>query len=320
MVFSADETCDVGSDTASPVSDDYTSEGSRFTGTIEWVQLDIAEARRGPRPPDLAGGAPQDRDGAPVNLVSSGARPRKLPSAGKIGHDRGVRLPSLRQLARLGDRAIPWLVGGFLVLVAIDENATPTNWPPACPQRCARGRAGRSAALAAPAPRARYGDRPRRRARATTSSSPRSFCRLPVSSLWIAGCREAAAGVPLRARGSCGALGDELLHRDGGGHGIHHGARRRSVGARGGGPQPARGLSRGGPAGGERGAGADRARAARRRLALVSVSSPSRRQAVRRRLDPVQPGARSSDLRAVESTAREAMAEMRRLFGLLRAA
>jgi arylsulfatase A-like enzyme len=44
MVFSADETCDVGSDTASPVSDDYTPEGSRFTGTIEWVQIDIDEA------------------------------------------------------------------------------------------------------------------------------------------------------------------------------------------------------------------------------------------------------------------------------------
>jgi arylsulfatase len=44
MAFSADETCDVGSDTASPVSDDYTSAGSRFTGTIEWVQIDIAEA------------------------------------------------------------------------------------------------------------------------------------------------------------------------------------------------------------------------------------------------------------------------------------
>jgi arylsulfatase A-like enzyme len=44
MMFSADETCDVGSDTASPVSDDYTSEGSRFNGIIEWVQLDIDEA------------------------------------------------------------------------------------------------------------------------------------------------------------------------------------------------------------------------------------------------------------------------------------
>ena len=44
MIFSADETCDIGSDTASPVSDDYTSEASRFTGTVEWVQIDIAEA------------------------------------------------------------------------------------------------------------------------------------------------------------------------------------------------------------------------------------------------------------------------------------
>ena len=44
MIFSADETCDVGSDTASPVSDDYTSEDSMFTGTVEWVQIDIDEA------------------------------------------------------------------------------------------------------------------------------------------------------------------------------------------------------------------------------------------------------------------------------------
>jgi arylsulfatase A-like enzyme len=44
MVFSADETCDVGSDTASPVSDDYTSEESRFSGTVNWVQIDIDAA------------------------------------------------------------------------------------------------------------------------------------------------------------------------------------------------------------------------------------------------------------------------------------
>ena len=41
MIFSADETCDVGQDTASPVSDDYTATTSRFTGSIGWVQLDI---------------------------------------------------------------------------------------------------------------------------------------------------------------------------------------------------------------------------------------------------------------------------------------
>jgi arylsulfatase len=44
MIFSGDETCDVGSDTASPVSDDYTVQDSRFTGTIGWVQIDLAEA------------------------------------------------------------------------------------------------------------------------------------------------------------------------------------------------------------------------------------------------------------------------------------
>jgi arylsulfatase len=41
LIFSADETCDVGCDTASPVSDDYTPASSSFTGTIGWVQLDI---------------------------------------------------------------------------------------------------------------------------------------------------------------------------------------------------------------------------------------------------------------------------------------
>jgi arylsulfatase len=44
MVFSADETCDLGSDTASPVTPDYTPETSRFTGEIEWVQIDIDAA------------------------------------------------------------------------------------------------------------------------------------------------------------------------------------------------------------------------------------------------------------------------------------
>jgi arylsulfatase len=43
MVYSADETCDVGSDTGSSVSDDYTPEASRFTGKVNWVQLDIGD-------------------------------------------------------------------------------------------------------------------------------------------------------------------------------------------------------------------------------------------------------------------------------------
>jgi arylsulfatase len=41
MMFSGDETADVGEDTASPVSADYTSAESRFTGTVNWVQIDL---------------------------------------------------------------------------------------------------------------------------------------------------------------------------------------------------------------------------------------------------------------------------------------
>jgi arylsulfatase len=43
MVFSADETTDIGSDTASPVSDDYASATSHFTGSVRWVQIDLGE-------------------------------------------------------------------------------------------------------------------------------------------------------------------------------------------------------------------------------------------------------------------------------------
>ncbi len=41
MLFSGDETTDLGIDKASPVSDDYTPEGSRFTGTVRWVRIDL---------------------------------------------------------------------------------------------------------------------------------------------------------------------------------------------------------------------------------------------------------------------------------------
>jgi arylsulfatase len=43
MIFSADETADVGRDTASPVSDDYDGESSIFTGKVNWVQIDLGE-------------------------------------------------------------------------------------------------------------------------------------------------------------------------------------------------------------------------------------------------------------------------------------
>ena len=43
MGYSADEACDVGSDTGSPASPDYGPTGNQFTGQIDWVQIDIGD-------------------------------------------------------------------------------------------------------------------------------------------------------------------------------------------------------------------------------------------------------------------------------------
>jgi arylsulfatase len=43
MIFSADDGCDVGMDTGSPVSPDYGSRGNQFNGVVKGVQLAIAE-------------------------------------------------------------------------------------------------------------------------------------------------------------------------------------------------------------------------------------------------------------------------------------
>jgi arylsulfatase A-like enzyme len=43
MGFSADETCDVGTDFGTTVSDDYDSRSSRFTGRVNWVQIDLGD-------------------------------------------------------------------------------------------------------------------------------------------------------------------------------------------------------------------------------------------------------------------------------------
>ena len=41
MIFSADETTDIGYESGTTVTDDYTAKTSRFTGKIHWVQLDV---------------------------------------------------------------------------------------------------------------------------------------------------------------------------------------------------------------------------------------------------------------------------------------
>ena len=65
LVFSADETCDVGADTASPVSDDYTS--AEAASPAPRVGPDRRRRRgREPRPPDHARASTPDRDGTPI--------------------------------------------------------------------------------------------------------------------------------------------------------------------------------------------------------------------------------------------------------------
>jgi arylsulfatase len=43
MVFSADETADVGSDTGTPVTDDLGPHETTFTGRVRWVQIDLGD-------------------------------------------------------------------------------------------------------------------------------------------------------------------------------------------------------------------------------------------------------------------------------------
>jgi hypothetical protein len=42
-VFSADETCDVGYETGSPVTYDYPKPGTKFSGEVNWVEIDIGK-------------------------------------------------------------------------------------------------------------------------------------------------------------------------------------------------------------------------------------------------------------------------------------
>jgi arylsulfatase len=43
MIFSADETTDIGRETGTAVSSAYTPRTSAFTGTIHWVQIDLGD-------------------------------------------------------------------------------------------------------------------------------------------------------------------------------------------------------------------------------------------------------------------------------------
>jgi hypothetical protein len=44
MVFSADDTCDVGMEGGAVVSEDDGPRGNEFSGEVSWVQIDLAES------------------------------------------------------------------------------------------------------------------------------------------------------------------------------------------------------------------------------------------------------------------------------------
>ena len=66
FIFSADETTDIGYESGTTVSPDYTAHTSRFNGKINWVQIDLGKDAAGRRPLHLARGAHPRRDGAAV--------------------------------------------------------------------------------------------------------------------------------------------------------------------------------------------------------------------------------------------------------------
>jgi arylsulfatase len=43
IIFSANETTDIGYESGTPVTPDYTVETSRFSGKLDWVLIDLGE-------------------------------------------------------------------------------------------------------------------------------------------------------------------------------------------------------------------------------------------------------------------------------------
>lgn len=43
LVFSADETCDVGFQAGSPTTNEYGAHGNKFSGEVLWVEIDIGK-------------------------------------------------------------------------------------------------------------------------------------------------------------------------------------------------------------------------------------------------------------------------------------
>ena len=67
MIFSADETADVGEDDATPVTEDYTAYDNRFTDRIPKVTVDVKEMGAGARAAAAQAGAEAAKKAALTN-------------------------------------------------------------------------------------------------------------------------------------------------------------------------------------------------------------------------------------------------------------
>ena len=80
MIFSADDTCDVGKEDGALVAEDYPVPNA-FTGEVRWVEIDVGRRRGRRRPPARPRRAAPRRDGAsvaPEDLETEGVRRRPV--------------------------------------------------------------------------------------------------------------------------------------------------------------------------------------------------------------------------------------------------
>ena len=94
MGYSADEACDVGSDSGSPASPDYGPSGNAFTGAIDWVQIDLGDDDHDHLiTPRIASRSPWRSSRGAHNHGSAASR---QPIAAKPAVRRGLREPARR--------------------------------------------------------------------------------------------------------------------------------------------------------------------------------------------------------------------------------
>ena len=90
MMFSGDETTDVGTDSGTPVSDDSICATSRFTGRVRWVEIDLGEDAQDADHLITPEERLQHRDGAPIG-VARGLCPERVSRRRRAFRGQGAR-------------------------------------------------------------------------------------------------------------------------------------------------------------------------------------------------------------------------------------